>query len=65
MNNPTIKKGFTFTHDRFVMADMKTPDIYVVTKVALGVVYYRALDGGAPWKMNLGEFVTRFAERAI
>lgn len=43
----TPYKGRQFLHARVLGEDGK-PARYVVTKIALGMVYYRPVDGGAP-----------------
>lgn len=41
-----VRRGLRFVHSRFLTEDHQ-PAVYVVTKVALGVVYYRAEGGGS------------------
>lgn len=51
-----IKRGFRFLHSHFVHADYCTPEEYVVTRVAQGVVYYRPTDGGCPMYCRVEDF---------
>jgi hypothetical protein len=60
-----IKRGYEFTHNRWLEDDYKTPVVAVVTRVAQGVVYYAPKSGGTSWKMDLTTFVAQYGPGAV
>jgi hypothetical protein len=61
-----VKRHLRFVHRHFLDPHDRTKhQVMIVTRVALGVVYYRALGGGSCYKSDLVDFLKNRIERVI
>jgi hypothetical protein len=68
ISSSLVKRGLQFQHARVIDPDTREPLLYVVTRVASGVVYYRPVTGGGAQCSTLLDFprwVLRLVDRDL